>query len=247
MPCHLRAGEIDRLPFLQSCIGLAGWNLTMPHKEEIIPLLAEIDPAAAKIASVNTVVVTDQGWHGYSADGLGFLRSLADAGFSPAGKRVVLLGAGGAGRAVAHALAEEGAAKITIMNRNLKRGETLAQSVGAVAEAKPWGDWPSLAECDLLINTTPQGMHGVTGDFDDFSFLRFLPRDAMVADLIYHPAETQLLAAAKTCGLGPINGLGMLVHQAILTFYYFWGVMPGEKETAAIFSALEKEKGYVRL
>jgi len=245
LPIHLRRGDIKRLPFLQSSVGLAGWNLTMPHKEDIIPLLTAIDPAADQTSSVNIVLVKEKGWHGFSSDGPGFLRSLIDASFDPTGKRVVILGAGGAGRAVAHAL--EGAAEITVVNRNLDRAQELVNQLGTTAQARAWGDWTALKECDLMVNTTSLGMHGVENEFADASFLSLLPKDALVTDLIYNPSKTRFLIAAEESGHRCVNGLGMLVHQAILTFSYFWGSMPGEKEVAEIFDALGREKGFVRL
>lgn len=244
-PIRLPKGEVALLSFLQAALSLSGWNLTMPHKEDILPHLAVIDAGAEKIASVNTVVMRQDGWYGFSSDGPGFLRSLADANFSPQGKRIVILGAGGAGKAIANVLTE--AKEIFILNRDLAKGEALCAQLGAKAKALAFGDWSPLAACDLLVNTTPQGMHGVAADFADFSFLKRLPKSALVADLIYYPAETRFLAAAAAYGLRRINGLGMLVHQAVLTFFHFWQIMPGEKEIAAIFAALERERGFARL
>ncbi len=226
---RLGRGELATLPLLQRSLGLSGWNVTMPHKEGVLALLAKVDPSAAQIASVNTVVVTEQGWHGFSGDGPGFLRSLRDVDFTPAGKRVTLLGAGGAGRALAYALAAAGAREIVIVNRDVRRAEAWIKPLDSLARVCPWGDKAAFEGTDLLVNTTPLGMHGVAADFKDLSLLGSLPGRALVADLIYQPVKTRFLAAAEARRHTCINGLGMLVHQAALAFSIFGHAAAGAR------------------
>jgi shikimate dehydrogenase len=197
-------------------LGIAGINVTMPHKADAARACDELTPAAAHLGSVNTVVLRPDGsLLGDSTDGEGFLRALADAGLDPAGRSVVVLGAGGAARAVAAALVGAGAG-VTVAARRPDAAEELAAAVEGVTLTA----WPerALPAADVVVNATPIGM----GDNRD------IPCEPCpgqwVVDLVYHPLETALLARAAAVGAHPVGGLGMLVHQAALSFERWTGV-----------------------
>ena len=204
--------------------GVAGFNATMPHKEDLLPLLDEADPAAKTVGAVNTVCLRAGKWVGFNTDGAGALSALGEVlGFDPAGSTVTLLGAGGAAKAVALALAQAGAERVRVCNRTLKRAGELCARHPRLTPA-PFD--PDTLErlcrgADLLVNCTSLGMEGCPRQFEGFSFLDALPPHGAVFDLIYHPAETELLAQARRRGLRAMNGLPMLVWQAVLALEHF--------------------------
>ena len=206
--------------------GVAGFNATMPHKEDLVSLMDELDDAARAVGSVNTVCLRDGRLCGHSTDGPGFLAALEhELHISPTGRTIILLGAGGAARAVACALALAGAARVYVCNRTQERAAALCDldPTGRLAPAGFDGETLSrlASSSDLLVNCTNLGMEGCPGQFEDFSFLDTLPRGAAVYDLIYHPTETELLRQARRRGLAAANGLSMLVWQAVLALEYF--------------------------
>lgn len=205
--------------------GVTGFNATMPHKEDLIPLLDEIDPAAKALGAANTVCLRNGKWVGFNTDGGGAVASLKNANMDPDGLTVALLGAGGAAKAVALALSQAGAERVFVCNRTLSRAEELCAH-DPLGRLSPAGfDIGTLrrmaAQSQLLVNCTNLGMEGCSGQFEDFSFLDALPEGAGVFDAIYHPAETQLLAQARRRGLKTLNGLPMLVNQAVLALEHF--------------------------
>jgi len=213
--------------------GYAGFNATMPHKEALVPLMDTLSAHAAACASVNTVCIKDGKFYGYSTDGQGFIRALADAGITPKGKKILLLGAGGAAKAVALGLADAGAGAVTVSNRTVEKAENLC--IGAPGVLHAAGFTPELLKkeaegADLLVNCTSLGMTGARGQFETYSFLDALPPHAAVCDLIYNPAQTQLLAQAKARGHITLNGLGMLIHQAICSLEHFTGMTLDAKQ-----------------
>lgn len=224
--------------------GVTGFNATMPHKEDLIPLLDGLDPAARTISAVNTVCLRDGNWVGFNTDGAGAVAALRDGlGLDPSGLTVTLLGAGGAAKAVALALADAGAERVFVCNRTLSRAEELCAHDPA-SRLSPSGFDPDTlsrraAQSQLLVNCTNLGMADCPGQFEGFSFLDALPPDAGVFDLIYHPAETELLTQARRRGLPALNGLLMLVNQAVLALEHFLnrplnrGIM-AEAATAAL-------------
>lgn len=219
----VRRGELPAYLDWAQANGMTGFNATMPHKEDLIPLMDELGEDAARCGAVNTVCLRDGRLTGHNTDGAGCLAALEDAGMWPA-KTVVVLGAGGAAKAVALKLAASGAARVWVCNRTLARAEELCAHHPEVLS--PAGFDPDTlsrlcAQADLLVNCTNLGMEGCPHQFEDFSFLDALPRNAGVFDLIYHPDETQLLAQAKKRGLAACNGLPMLIHQAIFALEYF--------------------------
>jgi len=198
---------------------IAGFNVTMPLKEELYPLMDSLDPSA--LGSVNTVINRDGLLTGASTDGDGFLRALASHGREVKGLRTVLLGAGGAARTVAGALAGAGAC-LSVCVRNKEK----ARGIAPPGLLFNWEALPELCrEAGLLVNATPLGMEGFA-DFGSLDFLSALPPGAFVFDLIYSPPRTALLREAERLGLDCANGLTHLVHQAALSFGRFTGVEP---------------------
>ena len=208
---------------------ILGANVTVPYKEQIAPLMDHIDPLAARIGAINTIV--NRGGHlaGYNTDAPGFLRSLADdAHFDAKGKRVLVLGAGGAARAVVFGLAQVGAESIVISNRTATRAEELAASVRRTGtralSTLPWGQ--GLPDAGLIVNTTTIGMEGGPGEGQSPLAAKLIPRGALVCDLVYNPQETPLLAAARAAGARPLGGLPMLVYQGAIAFELWTGRKP---------------------
>ena len=208
-------------------LGFAGCNITIPHKVAAMPLMDRIDPLAARIGAINTVVVEADGTlSGYNTDAFGFIQSLLDAqpNWRADAGPVTVLGAGGASRAILVALAERGAKDIRLCNRSGDKALALAAEFGAPVKAVPWEQrHEALADAALLVNTTSLGMKGQ--DPLDLS-LDHLPKQALVSDIIYVPLETPLLAAARQRGNPTVNGLGMLLNQARPAFQHWFGVMP---------------------
>ncbi|MCC8122451.1 MAG: shikimate dehydrogenase [Oscillospiraceae bacterium] len=226
-------------PFLHAAalLGYRGLNATMPHKQALLPLMDTLGEDARRFGAVNTVCIRDGRFFGYNTDGVGFLRALAANGTSPKGLRVTVLGAGGAAKAVALKLAQEGAVRVTVCNRTAERAALLC-ALDEQGVLRPAGfDIETLRrearQTDLLINCTSLGMHGTQGQFDDVTFLDELPAGTPVYDLIYAPPETKLLAEAAKRGLPAYNGLGLLVHQAVCSLELF-------TETSIAFSAVQQ-------
>lgn len=220
----VRRGELPGYLTWAAEHGVTGFNATMPHKEDLPPLLDGLHPAARLMGAVNTVCLRDGKWVGFNTDGAGALAALEHGlNIAPEGLTVTLLGAGGAARAVALALADAGAERVFVCNRTQARAEELC---ALHPRLSPAGFDPAtlsaLAEqSQLLVNCTSLGMAGCPGQFEHFGFLDALPAHAAVFDLIYHPAETELLAQARRRGLSAMNGLPMLVWQAVLALEHF--------------------------
>jgi shikimate dehydrogenase len=208
-------------------MGFAGGNLTMPHKLAVLPLLDYIDPVAKAMGSVNTLAFdVDGALTGYNTDGFGFIQSLLDAkpNWRAADGPVVVLGAGGASRAIVYALIKEGATEIRLANRTQSTAKAIADEFGGPIQVIDWASrHDAIADCATLINTTSQGMHG-QADLD--LSLRLLPSTTLVADAIYVPLETPLLIAARLRGNLTVNGLGMLLNQARPAFKAWFGTLP---------------------
>lgn len=222
--------------------GCAGFNVTMPHKEAILPLLDEVDTTAASCGAVNTVCIREGRAIGHNTDGTGFLDSLAGQGFYPQGRTVLLLGAGGAAKAVGHALATAGAGRIIVCARRLERAAALAAQHPGCGERIVLAQdaiQQAAAACDLLVNATPLGMVGSPA-FARLDFLQAMPPHAVVYDLVYHPRRTALLEAAARQGLRTVGGIDLLIRQAVRAFTFFTGETP---DTAALYDALREPLG----
>ena len=240
-------GELSEYLFWARENGVTGFNATMPHKEDLLPLLDEIDPAAKAAGAVNTVCLRGGRWIGFNTDGGGAVAALEDGlGIGPAGLTVTLLGAGGAAKAVALALSQAGAERIFVCNRTLSRAEALCahDPLGRLTPAAFDRDTLSglAGKSQLLVNCTNLGMEGCPGQFEDFSFLDALPPNAAVFDAIYHPAETELLAQARRRGLSTLNGLPMLVNQAVLALERFLNRPLDRPAMAAVAAAALNQK-----
>ena len=210
-----------------AALGFRGCNITIPHKVEAMGLVQEVDPMARRMGAINTIVVqADGSLKGLNTDGFGYIQSLLDAkpDWRADAGPIVVLGAGGASRAVVLSLADRGAHEIRLLNRTLATSQALAAEFGGPVKALPWEDRNKALEgAALLVNTTSQGMHGNPPlDID----LKKLPLTALVSDAIYVPFETPLLAAARQRGNVTVNGLGMLLNQARPAFHAWFGVMP---------------------
>jgi shikimate dehydrogenase len=208
-------------------LGFSGCNVTIPHKLGVLKLVDRVDSAASRIGAVNTIVVQNDGTlSGFNTDAYGFLASLRDVrpDFRASAGPIVILGAGGAARAVAVALLDDGAAEICMTNRTLERAQELARIDPSRIKVVAWEKRESALDgAALLVNTTSQGMAGYPPlDLP----LDALPKTAMVSDIVYNPLETPLLAAARKRGNTAVDGLGMLLHQAVPAFEAFYGVRP---------------------
>ena len=208
-------------------LGYSGCNVTIPHKRDVLKLVDRVDPVAARIGAVNTVVVQDDGTlSGFNTDAYGFLASLRDVrpDFKAGAAPIVVLGAGGAARAVVVALLDDGAQEIRLSNRTAERAQDLARIDPARIHVQDWSTRNAALEgAALVVNTTSQGMVGYPPL--DLA-LDALPAASLVCDIVYNPLETPLLAAARQRGNGTVDGLGMLLHQAVPAFEAFYGVRP---------------------
>jgi shikimate dehydrogenase len=208
-------------------LGFAGCNVTVPHKVSAMHFMDELHPTAQRVAAINTIVVQPDGsLLGMNNDGAGYVQSLRDADPAWRGDAgpALVLGAGGAARAIVVALLDEGVPELRITNRTLERAQALAEAFGERVKVVPWAQRnDAMAGVSLLVNTTTQGMHGQP-PLD--VALDALPAAAMVSDAIYIPMETPLLAQGRLRGHRTVNGLGMLLNQARPAFKAWFGVMP---------------------
>jgi shikimate dehydrogenase len=206
-------------------LDVKGWNVTIPHKVAIMEHLDGLDETAREIGAVNTVVKREGKWIGYNTDGAGYLRSLQEqVSFEPAEQRVVLLGAGGAARAVGYALAAAGVSSITVANRTVAKAEELAHHLSRYTQAKAVAVNDCRKEIEaatLIVNTTSVGMVPRTEEMPIPG--EWLNAHHLVSDLVYHPRMTALLRAAKANGATIHTGEGMLLHQAALALELWLG------------------------
>ena len=226
LPLAVTPDKLERAVRGLQASGFRGLNVTIPHKEAVMALCDRVDETARRIGAVNTLVFDGDEIHGSNSDAFGFLENLkAGAGgrdFTAAPG--LLLGAGGAARAVAVALLDAGLPALRIANRSPQRAENLAAELGGRVTPVPWAERAeALAGVGLLVNSTSLGMSGQPPL--DLALDR-LPAGAVVSDLVYTPLETALLAAARTRGCVAIDGLGMLLHQARPGFEAWFGKAP---------------------
>ena len=204
-----------------------GVNVTIPHKVEIMSYLDEIDFSAQLVGAVNTVVIKEGKTIGYNTDAQGFVQSILSNGIKITEQTAIILGAGGAARAVACGLFQHGIKKIIIGARNLEKAQQFVKlfSTNVDIQAYDWEDsgfQNLLQECDILINSTPIGMSVNDTEVLPISWETLNP-EAAVCDLIYNPSKTQLLLSAEEYGHIAINGLGMLIEQGALAFELWTG------------------------
>ncbi len=214
--------------------GFRGANVTIPHKEAAFAVCARVDDTARRAGAVNTLTFAAEGITGSNTDGAGFLANLRAHGVNPVAGPALLLGAGGAARAIAAELLALGV-RVRIANRTPERAASLAAALPGI-EILDWARRnAALADYALLVNTTSAGMHGAPElDLD----LARAPASLTVADIVYVPLATPLLAAAAARGLRTVGGLGMLLHQAVPGFSLWFGVTPQiDQEVIALMAA----------
>jgi shikimate dehydrogenase len=217
VPAGQAQGALDGM----RALGLAGLSVTMPHKAEVAALVDRCTDVATRLEAVNCIVNHGGTLEGTNTDGAGFLASLERAaGFHPEGKRCLVIGAGGAARAVTDALAGAGASDVAVVNRTPTRAEAVAALAGSAGRAVAAADAAQVAQVDLVVNATPTGMAGVVqgSSFEGSDSWLVSPSlvhaGQVVIDLVYAPRPTPWLAAAGAAGATTVDGLGMLVHQA---------------------------------
>lgn len=214
-------------------LGLAGANVTVPHKQAVMPYLDHLSPAAQAMGAVNTIVVGKDGTlTGDNTDAPGFVADLQDHGVGVEGKRVLVLGAGGSARAVVFGLGQAGVAAITVANRTVDRAAALVESLAAHLPACPLAacalpdDLADVAaDAEIVVNTTSLGM---SPNVDTTPWPEELPLrpSQVVYDLVYNPRRTRFLTHAEACGAQAIGGIGMLVWQGAIAFERWTGVRP---------------------
>mgnify|MGYP001026362246 CR=1 FL=1 len=242
-------GEVASAVQTLAARGFRGANVTVPYKETVIPHLSRLTEAARAIGAVNTIVVEEDGsLTGENTDWTGFLAALRESGFEPQGRGVLLLGAGGAARAVAYALARAGA-RVVLLNRTPERAKMLVRDLSPAVPAGSLGAGPlepqtldrEASRADLLVNATSVGMWPRVEESPWPGGLP-VPAHLVVFDLVYNPLETALLRQAREAGARTVNGLGMLVHQGALAFERWTGrPAPLEVMRAVCYNSLMKE------
>lgn len=219
-------------------LGFSGVNLTIPHKQAAMLIVDEVDEAAKKIGAISCVTLQADGkLVGSNNDAAGFMRNLNEAcpDWRASHGPAVVVGAGGGSRAICYSLMQAGVTNIKLVNRHFERAQQLAADFGAPLVAHPWELRNTLlSDAALVVNTTSQGMVGQTPL--DLA-LDHLPQSAIVADIVYIPLETPLLAAARARGHQTVNGLGMLLHQGPLAWKAWFGLEPAV--TPALRTLLE--------
>lgn len=224
-------------------LGIAGLSVTMPHKDAVAAAVDELSGDARQLGAVNCVVNDGGTLRGHNTDGVGFVDALdAETGTSPAGLSCVVVGAGGAARSVVLALARAGAAEVVVVNRTRERAEEAAALAGDRGRVvAPDAAGPVLADAGLVVNATSVGMQEPPGGATPFDPV-VLHAGQLVADLVYQPLLTPLLAEAGRRGATPVDGLGMLVHQAAAAFELWTGTTaPLEAMTAAARRSLHPQ------
>jgi shikimate dehydrogenase len=244
LPLPVRPDDVEQALRALPVLGFRGCNLTVPHKQAALAVVDRVDPLARRIGAINTIVVAPDGsLEGTNTDAFGFREHLREAApqWKPGSGPAVILGAGGAARAVIVALSDAGAAEIRIVNRTLKRAEAVAGDLAAPRTKITIHSWEevSAVQCQagLLVNATSLGMVGEPPLILD---LASLPLSAPVVDIVYVPLETELLAAARRRGHPAVDGLGMLLHQGRPGFEAWFGasVQVTDRLRAAMLATL---------
>lgn len=238
LPFRILEEQLPRLLDAFDLTGVKGFNITIPYKEKIIPFLDLLSDEAAVLQSVNTVVRTDEGWKGYSTDGRGLVRSLEAAKVAVEGKKITIVGAGGAARAIALSLLKAGVSGLMICNRTRSRAQKLADLLNSHSSGISVATAESVQPGDILINATSVGMETndspVPGDL--------LTECGMVVDIIYNPAQTTLLQQAAELSIPSMNGIDMLLYQGVEAFEIWTGkAAPVETMRQSLVSSLYSE------
>ncbi|MEG6584052.1 shikimate dehydrogenase [Dendrosporobacter sp. 1207_IL3150] len=224
-------------------LSFVGANVTIPHKVTIMSYLDELDQSAKMVGAVNTIVIRDNKAYGHNTDACGFIQSLLKRGVTLSGKHAVILGAGGAARAVIWGLIEQGIASVSIGVRNVEKAQDLMNVFTPFANISAY-QWPStkfdsiISNCDILINSTPLGMYPNVQAEPQVDWPN-LTRPIAVCDLIYTPTKTNFLLHAEQQGHLIINGMGMLVEQGAAAFTLWTGV---QAPTEVMYAELARKK-----
>ncbi|CAH0347083.1 shikimate dehydrogenase [Bacillus sp. CECT 9360] len=233
---HVRSDQLPDAIRGMKAIGVSGFNVTIPHKQAIIPLLDEVEEVALAIGAVNTVVNQNGKFIGYNTDGKGFLQALTEQyGSPPAGKKIMIVGAGGAARGIYFTLVKEGIHTVDIANRTPEKAEKLvadcpyekASRALSISEAEQ-----KLGDYDIIIQTTSVGMSPKLEETPIRT--ANIKKGAFVSDIIYNPLQTKLLIAAEQQGASIQNGLGMFAYQAAFAFEIWTGVFPDRERMKQI-------------
>lgn len=224
IPLHVEPAELQQAVRSMKLLGISGFNITLPHKQAVIPLLDHLDETAQHMNAVNTVVVKGGSFKGYNTDGDGFVRSLLSYPVAKE-KPLLIVGAGGAARGIAFALERAGFTDISITNRTFRRAQELAQETNSKALVMADAE-AQLSDFDTIIQTTSVGL---TEEALPLS-LTHLGSGSVVADIIYNPLETPFLKQAKAKGCLVLNGVGMFVNQGAIAFEKWTGVRPDTEE-----------------
>ena len=227
LPFKVKREELGKAIDGMRALNIRGFNVTIPHKVDVMQFLDELDPLAEKIGAVNTIVNDDGFLKGFNTDAAGFLQALLEREIEPRGKNVVIMGAGGAARAISFILAERGAS-LAILNRTLDKARECAdriaklfQSEAEALQLNRENQAAALSKADILVNTTSVGMSPSTGETPVASELLF--PSLIVCDIVYNPVETRLLREAREAGTETIDGVDMLVWQGALAFEKWTG------------------------
>lgn len=220
---EVREGELESFVKRVRTENIDGFNITMPHKTEIMKYLDELDVEAERYNSVNTVRNKNGKLYGYNTDADGYVMSLKEYETEFRDKNVLILGAGGVVNTLSLKAVYENANSITILNRTTEKAKRICDFVESLTGRKlKFGGFETeiiannAKTADIIINATPLGMHGIEADYSDLSFFKELKNGAVVSDLVYNPEETSFLKAAREKGFKTFNGLGMLIYQALL-------------------------------
>lgn len=256
----VKRGELPQFIQAAKVMHLSGFGITMPHKSDIIPLLDECDEFSRIFNSVNHVKIENGRLIGRGMDGMGMRMAIESAGVTLDGARVLIIGAGSVSGPIAAELCKKGAKKVVVLNRTVDKAKWVANVLkeffdGLETEYAPMS--PEMLEkyapeTDLAIQCTSLGMDGSAYDFESLRFVSMLPKHAAVADVIFLPRRTRLLAEAERCGLTIINGMGMLCNQQKAMMKFFLDVdLPGsfidEAEEALMIATAMREARHLRL
>lgn len=221
IPVHVEPSKLKEAVESLKLLGASGFNVTLPHKQAIIPLLGGIDDTASAMDAVNTAVLSGKGFRGSNTDGDGFVESLKTKNPSHEAK-ILLVGAGGAARGISFALHRGGFTDITITNRTYRRAEELASESSSRAMVKTEAE-ENLGDFDIIIQTTSVGL--AENEALPISLKNVKP-GALAADIVYNPIDTPFLKAAEEKGCETLNGVGMFVFQGALAFEKWTGIQP---------------------
>lgn len=238
IPIHVKKEHLQQAVSSLKLLGASGWNVTIPHKEAIIPFLDELDETAKKMGAVNTVVRLSNGkLKGFNTDGYGFVHSLEEVvGTNVKNRHVLLIGAGGAARGIAFALKDFGYHNITIANRTVEKAEKLIQELGSGQALSLQDAEKQLQQFGIIVQATSSGL--ANSDFKLPLSLNKLKEKTIVADIVYNPLMTPFLLEAKKKKAVIVNGLGMFVHQGAISFQHWLGTYPN---TAKMMDILSKQ------